>query len=111
MWSALTTPEGLAAWFGNKGASIDLRAGGAASLDFDNGFHQSMRVERIEEPTVFGFTWQIYGLPDDDARRTYVEFTLDDSTAALCRTIPPPATPLCPSGSPSPPARRTCRLT
>ncbi len=26
---------------------------------------------------MFGFTWQIYGLPEDDPRRTYVEFTLE----------------------------------
>ena len=26
---------------------------------------------------MFGFTWHIYGLPDDDPRRTYVEFTLE----------------------------------
>ena len=26
---------------------------------------------------VFGFTWHIFGLPDDDPRRTYVEFTLE----------------------------------
>jgi uncharacterized protein YndB with AHSA1/START domain len=77
VWAALTTAEGLAAWFGNKGASIDLRVGGAAELHFDNGFRQHMRVERVEEPTVFGFTWQIYGLPADDVRRTYVEFTLE----------------------------------
>ena len=36
-----------------------------------------MRVERVEEPTVFGFTWPIYGLPADDPWRTYVEFTLE----------------------------------
>jgi uncharacterized protein YndB with AHSA1/START domain len=35
-----------------------------------------MRVERVEPPTVFGVTWPIYGLPKDDPRRTYVEFTL-----------------------------------
>jgi len=40
-----------------------------------------MRVERVEEPTVFGFTWQIYGLPEDDPRRTYVEFTLEAAGA------------------------------
>jgi uncharacterized protein YndB with AHSA1/START domain len=77
VWAALTTAEGLAAWFGNKGAAIDLRPGGLAELDFDNGFHQNMRVERVEEPRFFGFTWQIYGLPEDDVRRTYVEFTLE----------------------------------
>ena len=87
VWAALTTAEGLAAWFGNKGASIDLRPGGPAELDFDNGFHQDIRVERVEEPTVFGFTWQIYGLADDDMRRTYVEFTLEPITAGTRLTV------------------------
>ena len=87
VWAALTTAEGLAAWFGNKGATIDPTPGGAATLDFDNGFHQDMRVERIEEPTVFGFTWQIYGLPEDDQRRTYVEFTLEPTPAGTRLTV------------------------
>ena len=26
---------------------------------------------------MFGFTWHIFGLPEDDPRRTYVEFTLE----------------------------------
>ena len=76
VWAALTTADGLSAWFGNK-ATIDLRPGGSAWMSWDNGFTVDMRVERVEEPTVFGFTWQIYGLPKDDPRRTYVEFTLE----------------------------------
>jgi uncharacterized protein YndB with AHSA1/START domain len=40
-----------------------------------------MRVERVEEPRVFGFTWQLKALPEDDPRRTYVEFTLEPSGA------------------------------
>jgi uncharacterized protein YndB with AHSA1/START domain len=36
-----------------------------------------MRVERVEEPREFGFTWQLHELPEDDPRRTYVEFTLE----------------------------------
>ena len=87
VWDALTTADGLAAWFGNKGATIDLRTGGPATLDFTNGFHQNMRVERIEEPNVFGFTWQIYGLPEDDQRRTYVEFTLEPTPAGTRLTV------------------------
>jgi uncharacterized protein YndB with AHSA1/START domain len=87
VWAALTTAEGLAAWFGTKGASIDLRPGGSAELRFDSGFHQDMRVERVEEPTAFGFTWQIYGLPDDDVRRTYVEFTLEPVAAGTRLTV------------------------
>jgi uncharacterized protein YndB with AHSA1/START domain len=45
-------------------------------MTWTSGDKASMRIERVEEPTVFGFTWGISGLPDDDPRRTYVEFTL-----------------------------------
>ena len=76
VWAALTTAAGLACWFGEE-ASIDLRPGGAAQMSWENGFTVDMRVERVEEPRVFGYTWQIYGLPKDDPRRTYVEFTLE----------------------------------
>ena len=76
VWAALTTAEGLASWFGND-ATIDLRPGGSARMTFGGGHTADMRVERVEEPTVFGYTWHIYGLPDDDPRRTYVEFTLE----------------------------------
>jgi uncharacterized protein YndB with AHSA1/START domain len=76
VWAALTTADGLAGWFGNE-ATIDLRPGGSAQMTFSGGHTVHMRVERVEEPTVFGFTWHIYGLPDDDPRRTYVEFTLE----------------------------------
>ena len=46
-------------------------------MKWTDGFTADMRVERVEEPRVFGFTWHIYGLPEDDPRRTYVEFTLE----------------------------------
>ena len=75
VWAALTTAEGLGTWFGNA-ASIDLRPGGAAEMTWTTGDKASMRIERVEEPTVFGFTLGIYGLADDDPRHTYVEFTL-----------------------------------
>ncbi|HET6875609.1 MAG TPA: SRPBCC domain-containing protein [Acidimicrobiales bacterium] len=76
VWTALTTAEGLSAWFGDE-ATIDLRPGGAARMTFGSGVTVDMRVERVEEPTVFGFTWRLPDLPEDDPRRTYVEFTLE----------------------------------
>jgi uncharacterized protein YndB with AHSA1/START domain len=76
VWAALTTAEGLSAWFGDK-ATIDLRLGGAAEMTFRSGLTVDMRVERVEEPTVFGFTWRVPDLPEEDPRRTYVEFTLE----------------------------------
>lgn len=86
VWAALTTAEGLASWFGNE-AAIDLRPGGSARMSWPDGPTADMRVERVEEPTVFGFTWGIYGLPKDDPRRTYVEFTLEPTPAGTRLTV------------------------
>ena len=86
VWTALTTAEGLAAWFGHE-ATIDLRPGGLARMRWTSGDSADMRVERVEEPTVFGFTWHIYGLPEDDPRRTYVEFTLEPAGAGTRLTV------------------------
>jgi uncharacterized protein YndB with AHSA1/START domain len=86
VWAALTTAEGLSAWFGQE-VRIDLRPGGSARMKWDNGHTADMRVERVEEPAVFGFTWHIYGLPEDDPRRTYVEFTLQSAGAGTLLTV------------------------
>jgi uncharacterized protein YndB with AHSA1/START domain len=86
VWAALTTAEGLAAWFGDT-ATIDLRPGGPARMTWASGHKADMRVERVEEPAVFGFTWQIEGLADDDPRRTYVEFTLEPTGAGTRLTV------------------------
>ena len=86
VWAALTTAEGLGAWFGDQ-ATIDLRPGGTAQMAWTTGDRAEMRVERVEEPTIFGFTWHIYGLPEDDPRRTYVEFTLEPSGAGTRLTV------------------------
>ena len=80
VWSALTTAEGLSAWFGER-ATIDLRPGGTASMTFAGGMTVEMRVERVEEPNVFAYTWCLPDLPSDDPRRTYVEFTLEPEQA------------------------------
>jgi uncharacterized protein YndB with AHSA1/START domain len=74
VWPALTT-DGLSAWFGER-ATIDLRPGGAATMTFAGGMTVEMRIERVDEPAVFAYTWPLPGLPEDDPRRTYVEFTL-----------------------------------
>jgi uncharacterized protein YndB with AHSA1/START domain len=86
VWAALTTGGGLAAWFGDE-ATIDLRPGGSARMRWTGGPTVDMRVERVEEPAVFGFTWPVYGLPEDDPRRTYVEFTLEPAGAGTRLTV------------------------
>ena len=86
VWAALTTAEGLGTWFGNE-ATIDLRPGGSAHMSWTNGSTADMRIERVEKPLVFAFTWHIYGLPEDDPRRTYVEFTLEPVGAGTRLTV------------------------
>ena len=46
-------------------------------MTFRSGLTVDMRVERVEAAAVFGFTWRLPDLPEDDPRRTYVEFTLE----------------------------------
>lgn len=86
VWAALTTAEGLGTWFGNE-ATIDLRPGGSARVSWTDGSTVDLRVERVEEPEVFAFTWHIHGLPEDDPRRTYVEFTLEPVGAGTRLTV------------------------
>ena len=86
VWAALTTAEGLGTWFGHQ-ATIDLRPGGTAQMSWDSGDKAELRIERIDEPTVFGFTWHIYGLPAEDLRRTYVEFTLEPVATGTRLTV------------------------
>jgi uncharacterized protein YndB with AHSA1/START domain len=85
-WAALTTAEGLSGWFGAD-VTIDLRPGGVAQVTGVSGRTYELRVERVEEPTVFGFTWQVEELPEDDPRRTYVEFTLEPAGAGTRLTV------------------------
>jgi uncharacterized protein YndB with AHSA1/START domain len=86
VWAALTTAEGLGTWFGHR-AEIDLRVGGQANLFWDSGDTATLTIERLEPPRVFGYTWRVYGLPDDDPRRTYVEFTLEPSSTGTTLTM------------------------
>ncbi len=87
VWDAVTTADGLASWFGDR-VEIDLRPGGEATMTWDeSGDVASMRVERVEEPAVFGFTWHVHGLPQEDPRRTYVELVLEPTPDGTRLTV------------------------
>jgi uncharacterized protein YndB with AHSA1/START domain len=86
VWAALTTAEGLGTWFGHS-AEVDLRVGGQAKLTWDSGDTATLTIERLEPPRVFGYTWPVYGLPEGDPRRTYVEFTLEPTGTGTTLTM------------------------
>jgi uncharacterized protein YndB with AHSA1/START domain len=62
VWAAQTTAKGPGTWFGNE-ATIDLRPGG------------------------LGRSRWSHGLPEDDPRRAYVEFTLEPDGAGTRLTV------------------------
>lgn len=86
VWAALTTAEGLGTWFGNR-AEVDLRVGGQVKLAWDSGDEATLTIERLEPPRVFTYSWRIYGLPEDDPRRTHVEFTLQPESTGTTLTM------------------------
>lgn len=90
VWAALTTADGLGTWFGNR-ADVDLRVGGLVRLAWDSGDTATLTLERLEEPHVVAWSWRLDGLPEDDPRRTLVEFTLTpggpDGTGTTLRMV------------------------
>ena len=80
VWRALTEAGHLGTWFGDAGATIDLRPGGAITLTWKKVGTTRARVERVEPPRLFSFRW-VRGRdeePDPD-NSTLVEFTLVDA--------------------------------
>ena len=86
VWAAITTAEGLGTWFGHR-AEVDLRVGGQVKLAWDSGDTAVLTIERLEPPRLFAYTWPLHGLPDSDPRRTYVEFTLEPTSAGTTLTV------------------------
>ena len=86
VWTALTTAEGLGAWFGNS-ASADPKPGALVVLTWPEGQTGELRIERMEEPVAFGFTWHVEGLEAQDPRRTYVEFLLEAAGGGTRLTV------------------------
>src|SRR3954470_776371 len=79
VWELVTSAEHVGRWFGDAGAEIDLRPGGAWSLTWrDHGtFHG--RVEAVEPPHRFAYRWlskiESRAAPTP-ANSTLTEFTL-----------------------------------
>jgi len=92
VWELLTTAEHLGAWFGDAGAEIDLRPGGALQLKWTEYGTVHGRVEAVEAPHRFAFRWSILGgRHDDDAfsegTTTLVEFTLAEADGGAGTTL------------------------
>ena len=79
VWELITEAEHLGRWFGDAGAEIDLRPGGAMVLRWTA--HTSHgRVVAVEPPTRFAYRWAPFTDPGGEepieGNSTLVEFTL-----------------------------------
>lgn len=77
VWAAITTAEQIGAWFGDAGAEIDPRPGGALTIRWrEHGVFHTV-IERIEPERVFAWRWaHAAGDHPDSGNSTLVEFTL-----------------------------------
>jgi uncharacterized protein YndB with AHSA1/START domain len=80
VWRALTEARHLGTWFGDAGATIDLRPGGSITLTWKKVGTTRARVERVEPPRLFSFRW-VRGRDEEPHpdNSTLVEFTLSDA--------------------------------
>lgn len=82
VWELLTTPEHLGRWFGDAGAEIDLRPGGALTLIWEE--HGTARgiVERVEPQREIAWRWSPLtaqrGQELTEGTTTLVEFFLTE---------------------------------
>jgi uncharacterized protein YndB with AHSA1/START domain len=89
VWELVTAPEHVGTWFGDAGAEIDLRPGGAMALRWEEHGTVRARVERVEPPRVFAYRWasRMEAEPEKGAS-TLVEFFLEpDARGTLLRVV------------------------
>jgi uncharacterized protein YndB with AHSA1/START domain len=76
VWDAVTRPEHISRWFGETARfdSFAVGAGGAFGWAAHGEF--PVRIEEIDEPGVFAFTWGAPGVPIELGNSTTARFTL-----------------------------------
>ena len=81
VWALLTEAEHLGRWFGDAGAELDLRPGGALSLNWERYGTVRGRVVDVEAPRRFSYRWSVLREAFDsepvEGNSTLVEFTLE----------------------------------
>ena len=80
VWALITEAQHLGRWFGDAGAEIDLRPGGAMVVRWAEHGASRGRVVAVEPHTRFSYRWAPFedpaGEEPDEGNSTLVEFTL-----------------------------------
>jgi uncharacterized protein YndB with AHSA1/START domain len=80
VWELVTEAEHLGRWFGDAGAEVDLRPGGAMALRWSEYGTSRGRIETVEPQRRLAFRWAPFkdpgGADPIEGNSTHVEFTL-----------------------------------
>jgi uncharacterized protein YndB with AHSA1/START domain len=92
VWALITEAEHLGRWFGDAGAEIDLRPGGALVVRWAEHGTSRARVVAVEPHTRFSYRWAPFKDPGGEepieGNSTLVEFTLQpDGDGTRLRVI------------------------
>jgi uncharacterized protein YndB with AHSA1/START domain len=81
VWALITEAEHVGRWFGDAGAEIDLRPGGAMVMRWNEHGTTRGRVVAVEPRTRFSYRWAPFKDPRGEepveGNSTLVEFTLE----------------------------------
>lgn len=78
VWAAITTPELITEWFGQKAEFDSIAVGVLGTMGFDGYGDFPVEITEVDEPHVFAFRWGQDGKPISEETATLVRFTLDD---------------------------------
>jgi uncharacterized protein YndB with AHSA1/START domain len=91
VWSVLTEPDHIGAWFGTgTPVQIDLQPGGVMELDHGEHGAYSTTIVKVDPPHTFSYRWaSAYpGVPATEDNSTLVEFTLEETAdGTLLRVV------------------------
>ena len=80
VWELITEPEHVGRWFGDAGATIDLRPGGEMVVRWAEHGDNHARVVDVEPHTRFSYRWAPFDEPGGEqpveGNSTLVEFSL-----------------------------------
>ena len=87
VWAALTTIDGLTAWFGSHADGV-VAPGEEVVMSWEqHGFQTKLSIKVVDPMNVFAYCWPIVGAPQGDPRRTYVEFRLEPRGSGTALTV------------------------
>ena len=87
VWAALTRDDLISQWFGTSASLPDLTPGGLGTFGFEGYGEFPVRVEEVDEPVAFAFTWGTRDEPLRADNSTLVRFTLVEDGAATVLSV------------------------